>query len=119
MAFLLQDKTSCIPNFLNDTTLLGSKSQYEKNNSTYKVIPKNSYICHFIWEYAIDLNQVFHHLKHTEATVSAKKLQLCKPEILVVGRVCTYKRQKLDEMTVGKILRWLEYRNVLEVRGFL
>ncbi|KXN92178.1 hypothetical protein AN958_08893 [Leucoagaricus sp. SymC.cos] len=51
--------------------------------------------------------------------VPAKKLQLCKPEILVVGRVCTYEGQKPDETMVEKILRWLECRNMSEVRGFL
>jgi hypothetical protein len=51
--------------------------------------------------------------------VSVKKLQVCQPEIVVVGRVCMYKGQRLDEATVKKILRWPECKTVLEVRGFL
>ena len=49
----------------------------------------------------------------------AKKLQLCQPEIIVVGRKCTYKGQEPDVTTVEKVIKWLECRNVLEVREFL
>ena len=56
---------------------------------------------------------------HAGATVLAKKLQLCQPEIIVVGRKCTYKGQEPDVTTVEKVIKWLECRNVLEVRGFL
>ena len=30
-----------------------------------------------------------------------------------------YNRQEPDAMTVEKVMKWLEYRNVLEMRGFL
>ena len=53
------------------------------------------------------------------ATISAKKLQLFQLEIIVVGRKCTYKGQEPDATLVEKVLKWLEYRNVLEVKGFL
>jgi len=56
---------------------------------------------------------------HAGATVLAKKLQLCQPEIIVVGRKCIYKGQEPDVTTVEKVIKWLECRNVLEVRGFL
>ena len=65
------------------------------------------------------MNCILHHLVHAGATVSAKKLQLCQPEIIVVGRKYTYKGQKPDAMTVEKVLRWPECKNVSEVRGFL
>ncbi|KXN86478.1 Pol polyprotein [Leucoagaricus sp. SymC.cos] len=51
--------------------------------------------------------------------VSAKKLQLYQPEIIVVGRKCTYEGQEPDAGTVEKVLRWLKCRNVSEVRRFL
>jgi len=56
---------------------------------------------------------------HAGATVLAKKLQLCQPEIIIVGRKCTYKGQEPDAMIVEKVLRWPECKNVSEVRGFL
>jgi len=40
-------------------------------------------------------------------------------EIIVVGRKCTYEGQELDITIVEKVMKWLEYRNVLEVRKFL
>lgn len=53
------------------------------------------------------------------ATVLVKKLQLCQPEIVVVGRKCTYKGQEPDEGMVEKVLKWPECQNISEVRGFL
>ena len=67
----------------------------------------------------MDLNQILYHLIHTRATISAKKLQLCQPEIIVVERKCIYKGQEPDATLVEKVLKWPEYRNILEVRGFL
>ncbi|KXN82284.1 hypothetical protein AN958_02764 [Leucoagaricus sp. SymC.cos] len=110
VAFILQHETDKAPNFLDDITLLGPRTCYERPDGTYETIPKNPNI-----EHAVDLNQVLHHLVHAGATVSAKKLQLCQPEIIVVGRKCTYKRQEPDIGTVEKVLEWLECKNVLEV----
>jgi len=42
---------------------------------------------------------------YAEATVSAKKLQLYQPEIIVVGRKYTYKGQEPDVTTVEKMLK--------------
>ena len=119
VAFILQYKTDKAPNFLDDITLLGPKTQYKRKDSMYKVLSVNSGIRHFVWEHVVDLNHTLHQLVHTEATVSAKKLQLCQPEIIVVGRKCTYKGQEPDATIVEKVLKWPEYRNISEVRGFL
>jgi len=56
---------------------------------------------------------------HVGATVSAKKLQLCQPEIIIVGRKCTYKGQEPDATTVEKVLKWPKCKNMSEVRDFL
>lgn len=119
VAFILQHETDKAPNFLDDITLLGPKMRYKNPDGTYETIPKNHNIRRFIWEHAMDLNRVLHHLRHAGATVSAKKLQLCSPEIIVVGRKCTYKGQEPDVTTVDKILKWPECRNVSKVWGFL
>jgi len=42
---------------------------------------------------------------HTGATVSAKKLQLCQPEIIVVGRKYMYNRQEPDATMVEKVMK--------------
>jgi len=118
-AFILQHETERAPNFLDDIMLLGPKTQYEQEDDTYKVLLENSNICCFVWEHAVDLNCILHCLMYMGATVLAKKLQLCQPEIIVVGRKCTYNRQEPDAMTVEKVMKWPEYRNVSEVKGFL
>ncbi|KXN91782.1 Pol polyprotein, partial [Leucoagaricus sp. SymC.cos] len=119
VAFILQHETDKALNFLDDITLLGPKTHHEKPDGTYETIPENPNIQHFIWEHTVDLNWVLHHLVHVRAMVSAKKLQLCQLEIIVVGRKCTYEGQEPDTGMVEKVLKWPECRNVLEVRGFL
>ena len=79
----------------------------------------NPGIHYFVWEHAVDLNCILYYLVHARATVLAKKLQLCQPEIIIVGRKCTYKGQEPDAMTVEKVLRWPKCKNISEVRGFL
>ena len=83
------------------------------------MLSENPNIRQFVWEHAVDLNHILHCLVHTGTTVLAKKLQLCQPEIIVVGRKCTYKGQEPDATRLGKVIKWPECRNVLEVRGFL
>jgi len=118
VAFILQHETDKAPNFLDDITLLGPKTRYEKEG-TYETVSENAGIRHFVWEHAVNLNRILHRLVHAGATVSAKKLQLCQLEIIVVGRKCTYEGQEPDVTTVEKVLKWPECRNVSEVRGFL
>ena len=101
VVFILQHETNRAPNFLDNITLLGPKTRYERKDSNYEVLSVNPGIRYFVWEHAVNLNR----LVHAGATVSAKKLQLCQPEIIVVGRKCMYKGQEPDAMTVEKILR--------------
>ena len=83
------------------------------------MLSENPNICQFVWEYVVDLNHILHWLVHAGAIVSAKKLQLYQPEIIIVGRKYTYNRQEPDTTTVEKVIKWPECRNMSEVRGFL
>ena len=107
------------PNFLDNITLLGPKMRYKQEDDTYEVHSENPNIRQFVWEHVVDLNHILHQLVHVGATVSAKKLQLCQPEIIVVGRKCMYNGQEPDATIVEKVIKWPECRNVSEVRGFL
>jgi len=51
------------------------------------------------------LNHIFYQLVHTGATVSAKKLQLCQPEIIIVEKKCIYNGQEPDTTTVEKVIK--------------
>jgi hypothetical protein len=53
------------------------------------------------------------------ATVSAKKLFLCIPEVIVVGQSCTYNGHIPDESKVSKIVHWPACTSKTEVHAFL
>jgi len=72
-----------------------------------------------VWEHLVDVNRVLHWLKHVGATVSAKKLFLCKPELVVVGQLLTYEGRVPDRVKVVKIETWPECKTVSDVWGFL
>jgi len=91
VVFILQYKTNRVPNFLDDITLLGPKTRYKRKDGTYEVLSANPGIRCFVWGHTVDLNRILYRLVYAGAIVSAKKLQLCQPEIIVVGRKCTYK----------------------------
>ena len=84
---------------------MGPKTQYKGKDGTYEVLLANPGIRRFVWEHIVNLNHILHHLMYAGAIVSAKKLQLCQPEIIVVGRKYTYKEQEPDAMTMEKVLK--------------
>jgi len=88
-------------------------------DGSFEVIPKNIGIRRFVWEHCVDANRVLHRLKHAGATISAKKLFLCVPEVLVVGQLCTYAGQTPDNSKVAKIKNWPPCSSQTEVRSFL
>ncbi|KIK32842.1 hypothetical protein CY34DRAFT_41498, partial [Suillus luteus UH-Slu-Lm8-n1] len=71
--------------FQDDVNVLGPHTRYESTDGTYETLPNNPRIRRFIWEHCQDVNRVLHRLKHAGATISAKKLYLCIPEVTVVG----------------------------------
>jgi hypothetical protein len=85
VAFILQAELDVAPNFQDDVNVLRPHTRYETSDRPPELIPKNAGIRKFVWEHCIDVNKVLHCLKHTGATVSAKKLFLCVPEVLVAG----------------------------------
>ena len=77
VAFILQHKIKIALNFQDDINVLCPCTHYELSNSSYETIPENPGICHFVWEHCNNVNRVLHQLKHTGATISAKKLFAC------------------------------------------
>lgn len=119
VAFILQDEVEIAPNFSDDISVLGPKTRYELDEGGYEVIEENKGVRRFIWEHLTDVNRVLHRLKHAGATVSAKKLFLCRPELVVVGQLSTYEGRVPDKSTVIKIKTWPPCEDISEVRGFL
>jgi hypothetical protein len=61
--YILRDKipSFTIP-FIDDVTVKGSVTRYENIDSTYKTIPENSGIRHFVWEHLANVNQILQRL---------------------------------------------------------
>ena len=119
VAFVLQCEIEIAPNFQDDINVLGPRTRYEVPDNTYETITANSGIRHFVWEHCTDINRVLHRLGHAGATVSAKKLFMCCPEVIVVGQTCNYDGRIPDESKVSKIRDWPPCETKTEVRGFL
>ena len=60
-----------------------------------------------------------HRLGHAGTTISAKKIFLAVPVILVLGHKCTYKGCIPDQSKVAKVHTWLPYKTVSNVHTFL
>ncbi|KZT31267.1 hypothetical protein SISSUDRAFT_995348, partial [Sistotremastrum suecicum HHB10207 ss-3] len=66
----------------------------------------NSGIRRFIYEHLTDVNRILHRLAHAGATVSAKKLFICVPEVTILGHTCNFYGRKADNSHVSKIVNW-------------
>lgn len=119
VAFILQEETEIAPNFQDDVNVLGPHTRYELSDGTYEVLSANPGIRKFVWEHCVDVNRILHRLRHTGATVSASKLFLCVPEVLVVGQLCSYEGHSPDSAKVSKIRHWPPCMSRTEVRAFL
>ncbi|KAG2065419.1 hypothetical protein BDR04DRAFT_979069, partial [Suillus decipiens] len=60
----------------------------------------------FIWLHALDVHQIMHHIKEACATFSALRIQLCLPQVLIVGQTCTPEGRIPDKTKIDKILNW-------------
>ncbi len=80
---------------------------------------ENPGIRKFIWEHANDVHRIMHRIKQAGATFSAKKTQVCRPEVVIVGQKCTPEGRLPEETKVTKILEWPTLKTVKDVRGFL
>jgi hypothetical protein len=120
VTFILQDEIPefCRP-FIDDIGVKGPKTYYKNTDGSYETLPGNPGIRRFVWEHLVTVNRIMHRLRHAGATLAAKKLHWCVPEISILGYVCTYEGRIPDQSNVAKILNWPPCANISEVRGFL
>ncbi|EMD30692.1 hypothetical protein CERSUDRAFT_27909, partial [Gelatoporia subvermispora B] len=104
---------------IDDLPIKGPKSRYENKNGVPETIPENPGIRRFIWEHAQDIHRIMHPVGHAGATFSPEKIQLCKPDVIIVGQRCTPEGRLPDESKVDKIQKWPRPKTVKDVRGFL
>lgn len=86
-----------IPNtawlFMDDCSIKGPATCYEKEDGGFETIPDNGQVCHFIWEHLNDIHHIHHRLRCVGAIISTKKLFVAIPEVVILGHKCNYKSQ--------------------------
>ena len=93
--------------------------RYEIANSGYETIPDNPNIRQFIWEHLCDVHHILHCLRCAGTTVSAKKLFIAVPEVIILGHKCNYEGCVPDDSKIAKIWDWPPCKNLSDVRAFL
>jgi len=104
---------------MDDCSIKGLASRYETLEGGYKTIPDNDGIRKFIWEHLVDVHHILHRLHRASSTVSAKKLFIAVPEIVILGHKCTYEGRVPDESKIAKIRDWPPCKSLTDVRAFL
>jgi hypothetical protein len=112
--WILQDE---IPNicdvFIDDIGIKGNLTRDETP------ISSNPGIRQFVYDHGVDCNRILHRLGDAGATVSAKKLQLCVPEVVILGHLCSLEGRKPDPSAVQKIKDWPVPTSLTQLRSFL
>ena len=120
MMFILQDE---VPDkagvFIDDIPIKGPPTKYKDKNGQEQCIPQNPGIRRFIWEHLNDVHRILHRIGESGGTVSGKKMQLCQPEVEIVGHKCSSKGREPIDTRTKKVLEWPRPNNLKEVRGFL
>jgi len=121
MTFILQEEIPETANvFIDDVPIRGPESQYLDEDENPETIPENPGIRRFIWEHANDVHRVLHRVGCAGATFSgSKKIQMCRPEGIILGQKCTANGRLPTDEKILKILNWPRPKTVRNVRGFL
>ena len=120
MMHILQDE---VPNtagvFIDDIPIKGPPTRYPTSEGIEETLPQNPGIRRYIWEHMNDVHRILHRIGEAGGTVSAKKMQLCRAEVEIVGHQCSAKGRTPVNNRIEKILTWPTPINLKEVRGFL
>jgi transposase InsO family protein len=120
MTFILQDEIPKVANiFIDDLPIKGPQSLYLQEDGTPEVLSQNPGIRRFIWEHAQDVHRILHRLHCAGVTISAKKTQLCRQNVVIVGQKCTPEGRCPEDNKVDKVLNWPPLKTPKDVRGFL
>jgi hypothetical protein len=101
--------------FLDDCSIKGPPSRYETQGGGYETHPDNTSIRKFIWEHLCDVHRILHRLRRAGATVSAQKLFIAVPEVIILGHKCTYEGRVPDESKIAKIRDWPPCKSLSDV----
>jgi len=105
--------------FMDDCSIKGPATRFETQDGGFETIPDNSGIRKFVWSHLNDVHRILHRLHCAGATVSAKKLFIAVPEVVILGHKCTYDGRVPDDSKIAKIRDWPSCKNLTDVRAFL
>ena len=112
-----------IPNvawpFMDDCSIKGPATRYETDDSGFETIPNNDQMCRFIWEHLNDVHCILHCLCCAGSTVSAKKLFIAVPEVIILGHKCNYEGCVPDNSKIARVRNWPDCKNLSDVCTFL
>lgn len=120
MMFILQEE---VPDkagvFIDDVPIKGPATKYLTTEGVEECLPQNPGIRRYVWEHLNDVHRILHRIGEAGGTVSGKKMQLCQPEVEIVGHKCSSKGREPVNTRTKKVLAWPKPTNLKEVRGFL
>lgn len=120
MVFILQHEIPKVANiFIDDLPIKGPDTQYPDANGKPETMKENPGIRRFVWEHALDVHRVMHRVKHAGATFAAKKTQIARTEVLILGQICNQDGRLPDPHRVDKILNWPRLIDGRAARRFL
>jgi hypothetical protein len=105
--------------FVDDCSIKGPATRFETEDGGYEVIPENPGIRKFIWQHLNDVHQILHRLGCSGATVSAKKLFVAVPEVIILGHKCNYEGRVPDDSKIARVRDWPPCKKLSDVQGFL
>ena len=120
MSFILQDEMPEVADvFIDDIPIKGPAHKYLKPDGKEETLPENPGIRRYIWQHLNDVHRILHRIGEAGGTVSAKKMQLCRAEVNILGHRCSVKgREPVDER-VKDVLEWPRPMNLTQLRGFV
>ena len=120
MMFILQDE---VPEkagvFIDDIPIKGPPTKYLGPDGEPKRLSQNPGIRQYIWEHLKDVHRILHRIGESGGTVSGKKMQLCLPEVEIVGHKCSAQGREPIDTRTKKVTQWPRPMNLKQVRGFL
>jgi hypothetical protein len=105
--------------YMDDCSIKGPATRSETKDGGFETIPNNPEIRKFIWQHLSDVHRILHRLCCAGATVSAKKLFIAVPEIIILGHKCNYEGRIPDDSKIARIRDWPPCKNITDVRAFL
>ena len=120
VTYILQAEipTYTIP-YIDDVSVKGPATKYEKPDGTFETIADNSGIRRFIWEHFQNLNRVMQCMEYAGGTFLDMKLTLCMKEITVVEHQCIPEECLPDESCMWTVRNWGPDKDLSKVQAFL